>query len=139
MFLYSFSCSIIHIDGDAFFTSCEEAVNPRLKGKPLATGKERGIIACASYSAKAAGVARGVPIHEAKKRCPDLIFLPDDYETYSLFSKRMFAVMRRFTPEVEEYSIDEGFADISGLQRPYHASYETIAYRIKEAIVKELG
>ncbi len=74
-----------------------------------------------------------------KKIAPDAIILPSDYETYSLFSKRMFAILRRFTPQVEEYSIDEAFMDISGFQRPYHASYQTIALRIKDALEEELG
>jgi len=75
--------AIIHCDGDAFFTSCEEAIHPELKGKPLITGRERGIVACASYAAKKLGIKRGVPLHQAKEICPSLIILPSDYETYS--------------------------------------------------------
>ena len=125
--LRSWPQAILHIDGDAFFTSCEEAIHPELKGKPLITGGERGIVACASYAAKALGVKRGVPLHEAKKICPGLIVLPSDYETYSLFSRRMYNIVRRFTPQVEEYSIDEAFADLTGLRRALRSSYETIA------------
>ena len=88
--LRSWPQAILHIDGDAFFTSCEEAVHPELKGKPLITGGERGIVACASYAAKAMGIKRGVPLHEARKICPGIIVLPSDYETYSLFSRRMY-------------------------------------------------
>lgn len=130
--------AILHIDGDAFFASCEQAVNPELKGKPVVTGKERGIISAASYEAKALGIKRGVPLWEVKKICPEAIILPSDYETYSLFSKRMFAIMRRFSAEVEEYGIDEGFMDITGLQRPLNASYEQIARQIKDEIQQEL-
>lgn len=137
--LHSWPRAIVHLDGDAFFASCEQAVHPEYRGKPVVTGKERGIVAAASYEAKAKGVARGVPLWEVKKLCPEAIIVPSDYETYSLFSKRMFAIMRRFTSLVEEYSIDEGFADITGLQRPYHASYGTIARRMKETIESELG
>lgn len=137
--LHSWPRAIIHVDGDAFFTSCEEAIHPELKGKPLIAGGERGIVACASYAAKRWGIKRGVPLHEAKKRCPELIVLPSDYETYSLFSRRLFNVMRRFTPQVEEYSIDEAFADITGLRRKYRASYATIARSIKREIKEELG
>lgn len=133
------SRAIVHIDGDAFFTSCEEAIHPELKGKPLITGGERGIVACASYAAKRIGIKRGVPLHEAKKICRDLIVLPSDYETYSLFSRRMFAIMRRFTPDVEEYSIDEAFSDITGMRRALRASYEEIALRMKKEIERELG
>jgi len=137
--LYSWPQAIIHIDGDAFFTSCEEAIHPELKGKPLITGGERGIVACASYPAKKLGIKRGVPLHEAKALCPELIILPSDYETYSLFSRRMFNIIRRFTPQVEEYSIDEAFADLTGMRRSLHASYEAITLRIKSEIQRELG
>lgn len=137
--LHSWPRAILHCDGDAFFTSCEEAIHPELKGKPLITGGERGIVACANYVAKSRGVTRGVPLHEARTRCPGLIVLPSDYETYSLFSKRMFHIMRRFTPQVEEYSIDEAFADITGMRRALHASYDTIALTVKKEIEGELG
>lgn len=130
--------AILHIDGDAFFASCEQAVNPKLKGKPVVTGKERGIVAAASYEAKAFGVKRGVALWDVKKLCPEAVILPSDYETYSLFSKRMFAIMRRYSSEVEEYGIDEGFVDITGLKRPLNGSYKQIARRIKEAIQQEL-
>ena len=137
--LHSWPRAILHIDGDAFFTSCEEAIHPELRGKPIIAGGERGIVACASYAAKRMGVKRGVPLHEARKICPGLIVLPSDYETYSLFSRRMFNIMRRFTPDVEEYSIDEAFADITGMRRALRASYETIAANIQNEIARDLG
>ncbi|HOJ52164.1 MAG TPA: DNA polymerase IV [Syntrophales bacterium] len=137
--LTSWPRAILHLDADAFFASCEEAIHPELRGKPIVTGAERGIIACASYAAKARGIQRGIPIHEARRRCPELIVLPSDYETYSLFSRRMFSILRRFTPQVEEYSIDEAFADITGLRRVLNMSYEEIALAVREEIGKELG
>lgn len=137
--LRSWPQAVLHIDGDAFFTSCEEAIHPELRGKPLITGGERGIVACASYAAKALGIRRGVSLHEAKKICPGLIVLPSDYETYSLFSRRMYNIVRRFTPQVEEYSLDEAFADLTGLRRCFHASYEAIALNIKREVERELG
>ena len=78
-------------------------------------------------------------LFEAKKVCPDAIILPNDYEAYSLFSKRFYGILRRFTPDVEEYSIDEAFAELGGLRRVYHASYEDIALKIKETVENELG
>jgi nucleotidyltransferase/DNA polymerase involved in DNA repair len=137
--LYSWPRAIVHIDGDAFFTSCEEAIHPELRGKPLITGGERGIVACASYPAKKMGIKRGVPLHEARKICPGLIILPSDYETYSLFSRQMFGIMRRFTPDVEEYSIDEAFSDITGMRRALRSSYEEIAFQMKNTIERELS
>ncbi len=137
--LHAYPRAILHIDADAFFASVEQAMVPALKGKPLVTGRERGIIACASYEAKALGIARGMTLSDAKRRCPGLVILPSDYETYSLYSRRMFAIMRRFTPDVEEYSIDEAFADITGVRRIHRASYEQIGRRIQEAIAADLG
>jgi DNA polymerase-4/DNA polymerase V len=135
----SFPNPIIHIDCDAFFTSVEQALKPELKGKPLVTGKERGIVACASYEAKALGVKRPMRLYEARRIYPGLICLPSDYETYSLYSKRMFEIIRRFTPNVEEYSIDEAFAELSGLRRIYRTGYSEIAWLIKQTVQKELG
>lgn len=137
--LASYPRAIIHLDADAFFASVEQALVPALRGKPLATGRERGIIACANYAAKAAGVKRGVPLHLARILCPTLILVPSDYESYSLFSKRMFNIMRTFTPLVEEYSIDEAFADITGMRRVFRSSYEDIARRMKAQVQRELG
>lgn len=128
--LESFPRAILHVDGDAFFASVEQAAHPELKDRPVVTGQERGIIACASYEAKVLGIKRGISLFEVQRRYPELVVLPSDYETYSLYSKRMFAIMRRYTPGVEEYSIDEGFADISGLRRVFRASYQDIARRI---------
>ncbi len=135
----SFPRAILHVDADAFFAACEQSRNPALKGKPVITGKERGIVASMSYEAKARGVTRAMRLHEVRKLCPDAVFLPSDYETYSLLSMRMFAIVRRFTPDVEEYSIDECFADITGMQRALQGSYQKIAARMKQTLDRELG
>jgi nucleotidyltransferase/DNA polymerase involved in DNA repair len=137
--LYSFPRAILHVDGDAFFASCEQARNPDYKGKPLITGKERGIASSLSYEAKAMGVKRGMRLYEIKKLCPQVIILPSDYETYSLLSKRLFEIVRRYTNEVEEYSIDECFADLTGLRRPLRMNYAEIAERIQKELSVELG
>ncbi len=126
------------MDADAFFTSVEQSVNPLLKGKPVVTGKERGIIACASYEAKAVGVKRGLSLREARRICPELVVLPSDYETYSIYSMRMFNIVRRYTPMVEESSIDEVFADLTGMRRVFRTSYEEIATRIRQDVRNEL-
>ena len=131
--------AIMHIDADAFFASCEQAIHPELKGRPVICGKERGIVAAASYEAKAKGIQRGVRLSDVKKICPDAVILPSDYETYSLFSVRMFEILRRFSPDVEEYSIDEAFVDLTGLRRSFHGPYEMIAGKMRKAIEIELG
>lgn len=129
--------AIIHVDCDAFFASCEQAMHPEYRGKPVITGAERGIVAAASYEAKARGVSRGVPLWEVKKIIPDAIIVPSDYESYSIFSERMFTIMRRFSNDVEEYSIDEAFAEVTevGSRR----SEVGIARAIKHTIQRELG
>src|SRR5512135_2240461 len=131
--------AILHLDADAFFASCEQAVHPELRGRPVITGKERGIVAAASYEAKALGISRGVSLYDVKKICPEAIIVPSDYETYSLFSVRMFEILRRFSPDVEEYSIDEAFVDLTGLRRSFHGPYGSIAQQMQETIEKELG
>jgi len=136
--LSSFPQAIAHIDCDAFFTSCEESRDPSLKGRPVITGKERGIVACANYTAKSRRIKRGVSLLEAKKVCPDLIMLPNDYELYSIYSQRLFTIIRQFTPLVEEFSIDEAFCNLTGLRRIYRTSYTNIAKMIKKTIQQEL-
>jgi DNA polymerase-4 len=137
--LHSFPRAVIHVDGDAFFASCEQALDPQLQGKPVITGKERGIAASMSYEAKARGVTRGMRLSEIKRLCPEAIILPSDYETYSLLSTRLFAIVRRYTPDVEEYSIDECFADLTGLRRPLRMPYGEMAAKIKHDLDTELG
>jgi DNA polymerase IV len=78
--IFSWPQAIMHIDADAFFASCEQAIHPELRGRPVITGKERGIVAAASYEAKARGVQRGVRLSDVKKICPDAVILPSDYE-----------------------------------------------------------
>ncbi len=135
----SLSSAILHIDGDAFFASCEQSRDPKLRGKPVVTGKERGIASSMSYEAKDRGVKRGMALWEIRKICPDVVILPSDYETYSLLSKRLYSIVGRYTPMVEEYSIDECFADITGMRRPLRMSYKDIAIKIKQDLDSELG
>jgi len=130
---------ILHLDGDAFFASVIQAVNPRLKGKPVITGQERGIATAISYEARKYGITRAMRISEIKKICPQCIIVNSDYELYDLFAKKMFTILRSFTPYVEEYSIDEGFADLKGLQKPLHMNYEEIGRAIKEKVESSLG
>ena len=130
---------ILHIDADAFFASCEQSVDVSLQGLPVVTGQERGICIAVSYEAKALGIKRGMPIYQIKKLYPKCIVVSGNYKLYSIISKRMFEIVRRFTPDVEEYSIDECFADITGLDFSLKKSYKDIALDIKETLDKELG
>ncbi|MFC1711479.1 DNA polymerase IV [Patescibacteria group bacterium] len=130
---------ILHLDGDAFFASVIQAAYPHLKGKPVAVGKERGIATAISYEAKKFGIKRGMIGTDIKKLCPHCNFITSDYELYALFSEKMFNILRSFSPDVEEYSVDEGFADLKGLRRPLNSSYTQIAKNIKNKVQSSLG
>ena len=131
--------TILHIDGDAFFASVAQAVNPKLKGKPVVTGHERGIATAISYEAKKYGITRGMRFFEIRKLCPECAFIKSDYELYALFSHRMFEILRQFSFEVEEYSIDEGFMGLKGLRRPLNMTYEEMGKKIKDTVESNLG
>ena len=135
---YYYPRAIIHVDGDGFFAACEVARNPSLRGKPVVTGAERGIVSAATYEAKALGISRGIRLSDVKKICPEAIIVSADYELYSLYSLRMNEIMRRYTPMVEEYGIDECFGDLTGLRRMHHMGYEEIARKIKDDLQREL-
>ena len=131
--------AILHFDGDAFFASVEQSLNHELRGKPVVTGAERGAATSISYEAKARGVSRGMTMREIKLICPEAHIVPGNYTAYSIYARRMYSIVRSFTPYVEEYSIDECFADITGLDERFSMSYEKIALLIKERLEEELG
>ena len=137
--VYSWPNVILHLDGDAFFSSVFQAVNPNLKGKPVVTGSERGLATAVSYEARRYGIKRGMLTWQIKKICPQCVILESDYELYNLFSQKMFQILHTFTPAVEEYSVDEAFADIKGLRRPLNMSYFEIGQAIKNKIETSLG
>ena len=131
--------TIFHMDGDAFFVGVEVAKNPKLRGLPVVTGEERGIVSALSYEAKALGVVRGMPIFKIKRDFPSVVILPGDYQSYARYSSLMFDIVRRYVDDVEEYSIDECFADLTGLEPPLKMTYLQIAERIKKEINEELN
>ncbi len=137
--VHSWPQAIAHLDADAFFVSCEQASRPALRGKCVAVGKERGIVIALSYEAKAKGVKRGMFVSEAKRIYPGIIILDSNHETYGLFSVRMFEILKRFSPKIEEYSVDEAFIDLTGLRRLYACSYRELALKIQDTIEKELS
>lgn len=106
--------TIVHLDADAFFVSCEQARDPRLRGKKCAVGgRERGIISSASYEARACGVYTPMPTAKARQVCPDLILIPHTSGLYGTMSRRMFDLCETLTPLVQRNSIDEGYLDLS--------------------------
>lgn len=133
-----FPKAILHLDGDSFFASVEQALDWRLKGKPVITGAERGAATALSYEAKAKGARRGMTLRQIRELCPEAIVVPSNYTAYSIYAHRMYDIVRKFTPEVEEYSIDECFADITALL-PRFGTYEEAALAIKRQLESDLG
>ena len=130
---------ILHVDGDSFFASCEVAVNHALRGKAVVTGKERGIVSAMTYEAKARGVSRGLPIFQLRKNFPDVIVISSNYELYSVFSRRMINIVRRYSDQVHEYSIDECFADLTEIIIERFKDAFSVVKSIKDDLQNELG
>src|SRR5580692_11114474 len=127
--------AIVHLDADAFFAAVEQASDPKLRGKPIAVGGEkRGIIASASYEARKFGVYTPMPTARARKLCPNLIVLSGDFERYEQFSTWMFGYAYDFTPEVEQTSIDEGYFDLTGTNKPAIEIADTIRKAISQRL-----
>ncbi|MCQ6273781.1 DNA polymerase IV [Bacillus sp. V3B] len=109
---------ILHVDMNSFYASVEMALDPTLKGKPLAIAgnpkERRGIIVTCSYEARKFGVKTTMPIWEAKKLCPQLIVMSPNFEHYRVASQGMFEVLHQYSDLVEPVSIDEGYVDITG-------------------------
>ncbi len=131
--------TFLHVDGDAFFVSCELTKRPDLKGKPVVTGSERGIVSALSYEAKAAGITRAMRMVDAKLVCPSLVMIHSDFSLYAEYSRRMVTIIRRYASHVETYSIDECFADVSELDHRLGMTPESVAARIKQDLEQELG
>lgn len=135
----------VHVDMNAFYAQVEQ-VTYNLYGIPLVVGgwrKEdgtvKGIVATSSYEARAWGVETGMSALEAYKLCPYVVFKQVDYEKYRSISKRIRAVLDRFSPEVEAYSLDEYFMDITWKRDDSYRELVTFAWQIKEGIYEETG
>lgn len=135
----AFPRAIVHFDADSFFAAIEQAMDHRLRGRVVVTGGERGAATSVSVEGKRLGLGRGMSLREMRAKCPDLVVVDSDYTAYSIYARRMYAIAREFTPEVEEYSIDECFADITGLRQKYRTSYEEIARMIHRRLEADLG
>lgn len=126
---------LIHIDCDAFFASVEQAADPKLRGRPVAVGGEkRGIIASASYEARAMGVYTPMPSARARQICPKLILIPGHYERYEQFSNWLFSYAYDFTPDVEICSIDEGYLDLTRTRKSSLEIAETLRSAIRQSL-----
>ena len=132
---------ILYIDVDAFFASVEQAVNPKLMGKPVMVGgfpDERGVVACPSYEARAAGVYTAMTLSEAYRRLPQGIFLKGDHENYKTFSDRFNDILMQYSPLVEMISQDEAVVDLTDSVRDFEHGIQTVR-EIKSQIREELS
>jgi len=131
--------TIVHLDADAFFVSCEQARDPSLVGKKCAVGgRERGIISSASYEARACGVYTPMPTARALRVCPDLVMIPHTSGLYGEVSRRMFDLCESLTPDVQRNSIDEGYLDLGACRFGGPPSVERAVRGLQQSIWDEL-
>ena len=131
---------IIHVDMDAFYASVEQRDDPALRGKPVAVGgsRARGVVAAASYEARAFGVRSAMPSAAAVRRCPDLIFVRPRFEVYHAVSQQIRAIFRDYTDAIEPLSLDEAYLDVSE-DRHGLGSASAIAEDIRRRIKADTG
>jgi DNA polymerase-4 len=131
---------IAHADLDAFYASVEQLDDPSLRGKPLLIGPRtgRGVVLTASYEARPFKVGSAMPMAEALRRCPDATVVPPRFERYTELSKRVMAVFRDFSPEVEAISLDEAFLNMTGTEHLFGVPHE-MALSLKQAVFDATG
>ncbi len=133
--------TILHLDMNSYFATCEQQANPYLRGVPVGIIKAagRGCIIAASVEAKKFGVKTGVTVWEAKKLCPKIILVPSDMDKYFSLTKKLMAIMQKYSPVIEIFSIDELFMDITDVQNLYAGGALELALVLKQEIYNNLG
>ena len=131
---------IIHVDMDAFYASVEQRDNPELRGKPVAVGGSaaRGVVAAASYEARAFGVRSALPSVTAKRRCPDLIFVKPRFDVYRAVSQQIREIFAEHTDLIEPLSLDEAYLDVTENKQGIAIATD-IATRIRARIKEVTG
>ncbi|MDR9776018.1 DNA polymerase IV [Rhizobium hidalgonense] len=106
---------IVHVDMDAFYASVEQRDNPELRGKPIAVGGSaaRGVVAAASYEARVFSIHSAMPSVTAKRKCPELIFVPPRFDVYKLVSQQIREIFAEYTSMIEPLSLDEAYLDVT--------------------------
>jgi DNA polymerase-4 len=129
---------ILHIDMDAFFIAVEQRDNPSLRGKPAAVcgSLSRSVVTSATYEARPFGIRAGMPVQEAKRRCPQLILVEGDHSKYTETAARIFSILKDYTPLVEVASIDEAYLDITQSLLLFKTSRH-LAQGIKDRILEK--
>jgi DNA polymerase-4 len=131
---------IVHIDMDAFYASVEQRDNPALRGKPVAVGypEARGVVAAASYEARKFGVHSAMPSVTAKRKCPELIFVPHRFDVYRAVSQQIREIFADYTPLIEPLSLDEAYLDVTENLKGMEIATE-VAEQIRARIKAETG
>ncbi|WP_310097155.1 DNA polymerase IV [Sphingomonas sp. BE138] len=131
---------IIHIDMDAFYASVEQRDAPELRGRPVAVGgnRARGVVAAASYEARAFGVRSAMPSVVAARRCPELVFVPPRFDVYRAVSRQIHAIFADYADAIEPLSLDEAYLDVSADRRAL-GSASAIAAEIRARIKADTG
>ncbi len=135
---------ILHLDMDAYFASIEQRDFPIYRGKPLLVchtddpASNRGVVAAASYEARAYGVKSATTVIEARKRCPNGIFVPGNYDRYLANTKKLIELCGEYSDLIEVYSVDEVFLDVTATAR-FFGGVEKLALSLRRAIERELG
>ena len=128
------------IDADGFFASCELARNPNLRGKPvMVLGRIGSFVLAKTHEAKIRGVTTVMPYWEAKRKCPDGIFLEGDFKFYTLMSRRLMSILKTWSPVVQISSIDEAYMDLAGIDQMHHVSFSKVGDLIRKDVWKQLG
>ncbi|MFN5878717.1 MAG: DNA polymerase IV [Flavobacteriales bacterium] len=131
--------SIVHMDLDTFFVSCERLLDSRLAGKPILIGgiSDRGVVASCSYEARKFGIHSAMPMKMAKERCPEAIIIKGNTSTYTNYSRMVTDIIREAVPVCEKSSIDEFYMDLSGMDK----FFGTMKYaaELRQRIIKETG
>ena len=128
------------VDCDCFFVSCERVDNPKLNGKAVCvtTGAtSKGIVVSRSNEAKALGIKMGQPMFQLQGQFDNAHYIPARHERYAEISKQVMAVLRDFTPDVEEVSIDEAYLDLTGMSKLYGMTYENLIKKIRETVLEK--
>jgi len=131
---------IFHIDLDAFFVSVEQALDPKLKAKPVIVGgdpERRGVVASASYEARPFGIHAGMPLSKARRLCPQAIFIQANFSRYREAADKFMEILADFSPCIEPLGLDEAYLDVTGCEEPY-GSLRQMALALKDRIRREL-
>ncbi|MBU2937930.1 DNA polymerase IV [Lacinutrix sp. C3R15] len=131
---------IIHVDMDAFYASVEQMDNPELRGKPIAVGGggTRGVVSAASYEARKFGVRSAISGAQARRNCPELIFVKPRFERYTEISKKIKKIFYEYTNLVEPLSLDEAYLDVTENKKG-NPSASLLAKEIRDRIFNEIG